>query len=127
MIGSFAGISFSVSESRVQTFRELTRETASRWNTHEVIGAKPKQEFLGPDLDSMNFSMTLSAWRGVSPLQMAQRLRQFCGDGEVDNLIIGGQNFGEYLIESVSETYNVVNNRGEVVQASVDVSLKEYV
>ena len=96
MIGSFAGISFSVSESRVQTFSEMTRETASRWNTHEVIGAKPKQEFLGPDLDSMSFSMTLSAWRGVSPLQMAQRLRQFCSDGEV-------------------------------VQASVDVSLKEYV
>ena len=112
MIGSFAGISFSVSESRVQTFSEMTRETASRWNTHEVIGAKPKQEFLGPDLDSMSFS---------------KRLRQFCSDGEVDNLIIGGQNFGEYLIESVSETYNVVNNRGEIVQASVDVSLKEYV
>nr|DAS10569.1 MAG TPA: hypothetical protein [Caudoviricetes sp.] len=105
----------------------MTRETASRWNTHEVIGAKPKQEFLGPDLDSMSFSMTLSAWRGVSPLQMAQRLREFCSNGEVDNLIIGGQNFGEYLIESVSETYNVVNNRGEIVQASVDVSLKEYV
>lgn len=47
MIGSFAGISFSVSESRVQTFSEMTRETASRWNTHEVIGAKPKQDISG--------------------------------------------------------------------------------
>ena len=67
MIGSYAGISFTVSEDKVQTFQEMSRETASRWNTHEVIGAKPKQEFLGPDLDSMTFTMQLSAW-GVSAL-----------------------------------------------------------
>lgn len=91
-----------------------------------MIGAKPKQEFLGPDLDSMSFTMNLSAWRGVSPLQLAERLRRFCQKGEVDNLILGGRNFGKYLIESVSETYDTVNNHGEVVQASVDVSLKEY-
>lgn len=126
MIGSYAGISFTVSEDKVQTFQEMSRETAARWNTHEVIGAKPKQEFLGPDLDSMSFTMNLSAWRGVSPLQLAERLRRFCQKGEVDNLILGGRNFGKYLIESVSETYDTVNNHGEVVQASVDVSLKEY-
>lgn len=126
MIGSYAGISFTVSENKVQTFGEMIRETASRWNTHEVIGAKPKQEFLGPDLDSMSFTMNLSAWRGVSPLQLAERLRRFCQKGEVDNLILGGRNFGKYLIKSVSETYDTVNNHGEVVQASVDVSLKEY-
>ena len=107
-------------------FRHLCRETASRWNAHKVIGAKPKQEFLGPDLDGMSFTMQLSAWRGVSPLQLAEKLRQFCSKGEYDNLIVGGRNFGKYLIESVSETYNVINNRGEVVQASIDVSLKEY-
>ena len=121
MIGSYAGISFTVSEDKVQTFQEMSRETAARWNTHEVIGAKPKQEFLGPDLDSMTFTMQLSAWRGVSPLQLAERLRQFCSKGEYDNLIVGGRNFGKYLIESVSETYHTVTNRGEVVQASVDV------
>lgn len=126
MIGSYAGISFTVSEDKVQTFQEMSRETASRWNTHEVIGAKPKQEFLGPDLDSMSFTMKLSAWRGVSPLQLAERLRQFCSKGEYDNLIVGGRNFGKYLIESVSETYDTVSGRGEVLQASVDVSLKEY-
>ena len=62
-----------------------------------------------------------------SPLQLAERLRQFCSKGEYDNLIVGGRNFGKYLIESVSETYHTVTNRGEVVQASIDVSLKEYV
>lgn len=93
MIGSYAGISFTVSEDKVQTFQEMSRETAARWNTHEVIGAKPKQEFLGPDLDSMTFTMQLSAWRGVSPLQLAERLRQFCSKGEYDNLIVGGPEF----------------------------------
>lgn len=126
MIGHYAGVDFSVSEDRVQTFREMTRETASRWNIHEVIGTKPLQEFLGPDLDSLSFTMQLTAWRGVDPLGMAQQLRQFCQAGEYDNLILGGVNLGRFVIESISESYQTVTQAGRVLAAQVDVTLKEY-
>lgn len=126
MIGNFAGISFTVSEGQVQTFQNMSRDTSARWTSHEVIGAKPKQEFLGPDLDGGSFTMHLTAWRGANPLQLAEQLREFCSNGEYDNLIIGGRNMGKYLIESVGETYGVVTGRGEILSADVDVSLKEY-
>lgn len=110
----------------MQTFAEMSRETSARWSAHEVIGAKPKQEFLGPDLGGVSFTMHLAAWRGVSPIRLAEQLREFCSNGEYDNLILGGRNMGKYLIESVGETYGVVTGRGEILSADVDVSLKEY-
>ena len=126
MIGMYAGVSFTVSEGQVQTFTEMSRETSARWSAHEVIGVKPKQEFQGPDLSNVSFTMRLAAWKGVSPLQLAEQLREFCSNGEYDNLILGGRNMGKYLIESVGESYGVVTGRGEILSADVDVSLKEY-
>lgn len=126
MIGIFAGISFTVSEGQVQTFQNMSRDTSARWTSHEVIGEKPKQEFLGPDLDGGSFTLHLTAWRGVNPLQLAEQLQKFCLNGEYANLIIGGRNMGKYLIESIGETYEIITNRGEIISANVDVSLKEY-
>ena len=57
---------------------------------------------------------------------LLEQLREFCSNGEYDNLILGGRNMGKYLIESVGETYGVVTGRGEILSADVDVSLKEY-
>lgn len=126
MFGIFAGVAFTVSEDRVQTFQDMSRETASRWATHEVISAKPKQEFLGPNLDSISFKMVLTAWRGTSPLALAEQLRSFCQKGKYGHLILGGKNFGKYVIESISENYEIVTNSGQVIKSSVDVTLKEY-
>ena len=126
MFGMFAGVGFTASENQVQTFSAMSRDTASRWATHEVITAKPKQEFLGPDLDGMSFSMVLTAWRGTDPVGLADQLRSFCQSGEYDYLILGGKNFGKYVIESVSEAYETVTNAGQVIKATVDVTLKEY-
>ena len=126
MFGMFAGVGFTVSETQVQTFTTMSRETTSRWATHEVITAKPKQEFLGPGLVSMTFSMTLTAWRGTDPVGLAEQLRSFCQAGEYNYLILGGTSYGKYVIESVSEAYETVTNAGQVIQSTVDVTLKEY-
>ena len=120
MIGMLAGIGFTVSEGQVQTFAEMSRETSARWSAHEVIGAKPKQEFLGPDLGGVSFTMHLAAWRGVSPIRLAEQLREFCSNGEYDNLILGGRNMGKYLIESVGETYGVVTGRNFICRCGCE-------
>ena len=78
MIGMFAGIGFTVSEGQVQTFAEMSRETSARWSAHEVIGAKPKQEFLGPDLGGVSFTMHLAAWRGSEPDPAGRAAAKFC-------------------------------------------------
>lgn len=40
-------IVFEVSDDRVLTFSEMTREITSRWSNHEPMGCKPKPEFWG--------------------------------------------------------------------------------
>ena len=47
MIGTFGtALVFEVSDSRVLTFSGMTREVSGRWTDHEVMGVKPKPEFL---------------------------------------------------------------------------------
>lgn len=126
MIGSFGNVVFSVSENKIQTFRDLKRDTSARYSDHEVIGAKAKREFLGPNLDSMSFTMELSSFRGVSPLSMEEILRKYCEKGEEQPLALGGKLFGEFCLESVSAAYEVIDGDGGIVRAKLDVSLKEY-
>ena len=55
---------FEVSDDRVFTFSELTREVTSRWTNHEPQGVKPKPEFLGAGLQTASLTITLSAEYG---------------------------------------------------------------
>ena len=49
---------FEVSDDRVFTFSELTREVTSRWTNHEPQGVKPKPEFLGAGLQTASLTIT---------------------------------------------------------------------
>lgn len=47
MIGTLGTkIVFEVSAEQVLTFESLSREVAGRWAAHEILGAKPKTEYL---------------------------------------------------------------------------------
>ena len=49
MIGTLGRkIIFEVSDDKAMTFHDMTRDISSRWAEHEVLGCKPKPEFLGP-------------------------------------------------------------------------------
>jgi phage protein U len=50
-------------------------------------------------------------------------------DGAVTDLIFDGQPRGEgmWVIESVSETWKVVNNTGALIVAEASVQFKEYI
>lgn len=54
MIGTLGRkIIFEVSDNRVLTFESMSREVSGRWTEHEVLGVKPKAEFLGPGLQTI--------------------------------------------------------------------------
>lgn len=126
MIGMFGDVPFSVSSELIQTIQELKRTTSARYTDHETIGTKPKREFLGPGLDELSFSMLLSAFRGASPVKLEEQLRKYCEKGEEQPFILGGKNYGDFCIEQISSAYEVVENHGDVLQAKIDVTLKEY-
>ena len=67
MIGTLGRkIVFEVSDDWVLTFNSMSREVSGRWAKHEVLGVKPKSEFLGPGCQAVNMTIHLSAALGVS-------------------------------------------------------------
>lgn len=121
-------IVFEVSDDKVLTFTELGREVAGRWATHEAMGVKPKAEFLGPDNQTINLPITLSAALGVRPREVLEAVEAMVEAGVAEYLIIGSRPVGKnpFRLTGSSETWGNVYNRGELAKASLTITLEEY-
>jgi len=128
-IGSLGPIVFEVSSQKIRTFKGLKRATKARYGSHEVIGSKPVLEFIGPDIEEISFTMQFSAAWGLNPQDETKKVREICEKGEANYFVLNNQTVGEnpWIIESVSESVDVVDNNGRVVTTQIDVTLKEYI
>jgi len=126
-LATLGDVVFEASSDLVRTFSGLTLSTSGRWEAHEIIGRKPRQEFVGPALRTMRFSMRLSADLGVVPETEAAALRQSVEDGEVLSFILGGQPRGDWVITELREAHRHISGAGVVRTIDLEVSLEEYV
>lgn len=119
---------FEVSDDRVFTFSELTREVTSRWTNHEPQGVKPKPEFLGAGLQTASLTITLSATLGVRPRNVLEAIENMVENGTAETLVIGNRPVGRnpFRLTGSSEAWNVIYNRGELARATLTISLEEY-
>lgn len=119
---------FEVSDDRVFTFSELTREVTSRWTNHEPQGVKPKPEFLGAGLQTASLTITLSATMGVRPRDVLEAIENMVENGTAETLVIGNRPVGSnpFRLTGSSEAWNTVYNRGELARATLTISLEEY-
>ena len=130
MIGYFGkDIIFETSDQRILTFTGLTRETASRYNGHELIETKPKTEFIGPGLDTITFTIDLNGNNGVKPREEMEKWLDKAREGEAEIIVIGGKPLGadKWVVKSVSQAWGTVLNRGELFSGKMDISLEEYI
>lgn len=129
MIGYFGDIIFETSDERILTLVDFERSSSSRWSTHDVIGKKPASEFIGPGLDTISFTVNLNGMFGVKPRYEMNRWLRKERAGEVETLVIGNAALGvdKWRITSVSQMWNVILNKGELLSGSVDIELEEYV
>lgn len=129
MIGYYGYIIFETSDSRILNFSNFKKDIKGRWGKHDLIGKKPISEFIGPDLDSISFTINLNANNGVKPRDEMERWNNCVSIGLADVLVIGGKPVGEnkWSVQSVSEVWNAVFNQGELFSGSIDVTLQEYV
>ena len=111
----------------MRTFDALARNINARTASHEIIGQKPILEFLGPDADDITFTMNFNKLLGVDPLKEIEEVAKMCREGQAEQLIINGKPFSEHklLITSRSAAMNTIDNRGNVLSASINVTLKE--
>ncbi len=128
-IGNFGKlITFEVSSEKMLALKDLKRTVAGRWKKHEIVGAAPRSEFQGPDLDETTITAILSAEHGVKPRATIERLEAAARSGEVDYLIIGGKRVGtgKVYISSISEEWDTIWNKGELIKATINITFAEY-
>lgn len=129
VLGVFGDLVFEVSADKIRTFDELSRSAADRWETHAIIGIKPKSEFIGPGLDKISFTMIFDVSFGVDPRAEMDKVLLMSRNGQVNNLTIGNKGLGAYQwkITSVRQSWKVVDNQGNLLRGALDVELEEYV
>ena len=135
MIGSFGSVVFQTSDRKILTPRGIQQTTGSSWALHNVFGGKQKLiDFgsaaqIGQTLRTISFEITLSAELGVRPRKTLEQLERMAEGREAYLLVIGGRPIGEnpWRLVSLSETWDTVLNRGELVSAKASLNLEEYV
>ena len=126
-------ITFEVSttkkKTKVLTFSKLSQKVSGRYSTQNIISKKPKTEFLGPDLRTLNFDIKLSAMHGVKPRKTMEKIEKAVENGKAYTFVLGGTKIGKnkWVITSMSESFDTVYSKGELVEATLSLSLQEYV
>ena len=121
-------IVFEVSDEKVLTFSRFTKTVKGRWGTHTPISGKPESEFLGPDLQDGSFDVYLSVMHGVRPRKTMENIEKAVLKGKVLDFALGGKKIGsgKWKILSVSETWDCVYSKGELISAKASLTLQEY-
>lgn len=129
MIGSLGDVIFETSTEKILNFDDFKYQVSGRWSKHDVLAAKPKSQFTGPELDTVSFTMRFDVMLGVNPKEMLDKLSRLVAKGEAVLLIIGGKPLGsdKWTIESINQSWKTVDNKGNILVATADVTLKEYV
>lgn len=128
-IGSFGNkIVFETNDGKILTPKDISRTTTGKWGNLDRFNKKARSVFLGPELQTVSFTITLDAMLGVRPRAMIDQLIRIVETGQVEYLTIGGQplSANPWKITSVSDAWGIVLSHGELLRASVDVSLEEY-
>ncbi len=129
MVGNFGSrIVFETSDRKIFTFSGLTQKVSGKYAKHSVSGEKDRPEFTGPGNRSVSFKMILDVSLGVRPRDILSNIEDAVESGETEYLVIGGRPVGpnKFYISSVSETFDVILSRGEIVRASLQVNMEEY-
>lgn len=121
-------ITFEVSSNKVLTFNNMQQTVSGRWATHDLIHCKPMPEYLGPGQRKVTLTVFISALHGVRPRQTIERLEEAAENGTPYTFVINGRKVGSYqwVVESISETWDEIIEGGRLVSAHLTLSLAEY-
>ena len=121
VVGTFGPLTFETSRDYVFSLSNVKREYQPRYDEHLPLGAKPQLEFLAPGLQVFSFAIHLSCFWGVDIKGQLAAIKAMADEGKAERLIIGGTNYGYFVIEKAVEDWKTL------VSTSVALTLKEYV
>lgn len=126
-IGTLGDIVFSVSQKTVKTFEDLKIDSKTNYAKLTRHNKKPLLEFQYNDIDTASFSIYLSAFLGVNPLSMQDKIDKYRKQGKILSLVIGGKKYGtKWVITSHSKDYQKFDDKGNLLIAKSTISIEEY-
>ncbi len=127
-IGSFGDLTFKVSDKFVHTFDGMNWNFSAKYATHDRHIKADLLEYMGPEIETISFSMVLSVFLGVTPLKQIKKIREMIKKGYARRLVIGGKVYGNYkwVMESGSVEMQRFDKKGNLWAAKIKVTLKEY-
>lgn len=128
IIGTWGDIVFSVSKDAVKTFDDMKWDVGAKYEAHDRHLKEPLAEFTGPEAEDIGFTMYFSVFTGVNPIKEIAALLTATRQGKVNRLVIGTKAYGTYkwAITKVSNELKRFDNQGNLLAASVSVSMQSY-
>ena len=127
-MAKWGDITFSVNSKKALTFSDMERSYSAKWEAHDIIGKRPKMEFMGADMDEVKIKVILDAQLGIKPRATMKKFRVAAKKGKVAYFYVGGRKVAahKFCIVSGTEHWEEIWNKGELVRASADITFKEY-
>ncbi len=122
-------IPFEVSDEKVLTIQNFVRSSSVRFAKNDVLLKKPVSQYVGPELDTLSFDIKLMAQHGVNPTEEMKKLIVLQRNGTLVSFILGDWVMGMYrwTIQSLTNNFEQIDNRGNILSMTVNISLLEYV
>lgn len=125
MIGAYGPIAFEVSSEQALTFAEMTRTRKAKYAKHKYLDRKPAVQANGFEADTISFSIRLLVETGTNPRKELDKMGQMLASQNAYRLVIGGESLGRFHLEEISETWERVDNKGNLLSAEVALKLLE--
>lgn len=108
------------------SFESFSRTDATTYAQHDLVTVKPRLQAVGNDLEEISIAVKFRA-EFKNPVKAILELKAAKDSFEVLPLVNGaGRYFGDYVITSMTEAHNQCFQDGELIEASVNLTLKEY-
>ncbi|QXW65665.1 phage tail protein [Streptobacillus moniliformis] len=131
MIGSFGKLIFEVSDKKVVSLNnQISRSYKAKISEHSPIYGIGMLRFQGRELITVSFNIHFNRTLTPNLREEVLKVKDMFEKGEVNNLVFGGQVFGEnpFIITELNETnsyYNINASDFDVIE--LNLSLKEYI
>jgi len=122
-------ILFEVSSEVLLTIDNFVRRNRVRFAKHDVLLRKPVSQYIGPELDDITFQIVLKAQFGVNPQEEFNKLIHLQRRGATLSMLLGKTAFGTFRwrIVNLTNPWEIINDKGQCMSSTIDISLEEYV
>jgi phage protein U len=129
-VGIFGSFLFGKLVGRWQTFYQVTRSEAGRFEDHAVWLNKPRSEYGGPQLIELELKMVLDANSCGDPRPIIAQLQTYERNGLAGTLILGGKAMGPrasmFSLRTLIAKETKWHRDGMPLRVELDVDFTEY-